>query len=317
MPQTGVQGARRPTGVFSERIEVMARTREFTRVLDPALVKTLTDKRVLLFQKRLLPDCRSGDVFPAIRPNAIEFYYKGCLLFRFDGKFSIHFKYAGVLAKKPNRNYVAETELSGRLIPSFYDGYDRIKENIRHFVKPESEGVSNLYKTASIFTNEKPIALLDIEIALANEIDERGRIDCVMLNRGNGKIRFFEVKRLDDARLRRNGEKPEVIAKMKQYADQIAGQKKRIEGAYTDYANRLREILGLPAIEGTLLQKSGVDDTPLALLVFDYHRESRVEELIKTLRNEGAAFPIFPIGNLSSLKTGRQFNNLWKKTTKA
>ena len=84
-------------------------------------------KQSELYRNYLLPDCKKGIVFPAIRDNRIDFYFKGGKLFSFDGQFKTHIKYASVLTHK--NDYVTEADLGeAEPITDFAAGYKRIKE---------------------------------------------------------------------------------------------------------------------------------------------------------------------------------------------
>src|SRR5208282_6268144 len=83
---------------------------EFKRSLnDDTLNKLKNDEP--LFKKCLLPDIRSGEVFPAIRKDYIDFYYAGRRLFGYDKDgFKTHIKYASVL--KTKNPYIRENEIA-------------------------------------------------------------------------------------------------------------------------------------------------------------------------------------------------------------
>ena len=49
-----------------------------------------------LFKKKLLPDIKKGEIFPAIRKGRLDFYHKGGKLFSYDSRFKTHIKFASV-----------------------------------------------------------------------------------------------------------------------------------------------------------------------------------------------------------------------------
>ena len=80
------------------------------RDLNSELIKRLKDNEV--FKNKLIPDIEKGNVFPAIRNNRIDFYFKGGKLFSFNkAGLSTHIKYA-TTPEDNVKNYVTEKEFS-------------------------------------------------------------------------------------------------------------------------------------------------------------------------------------------------------------
>ena len=180
----------------------------FERYLDEESIQALQD--TALFSKRLRNDCNSGDVFPAIRQNRVDFYYKGGRLFSWekgDSKgFSTHHKYASVIHGQKRDDCVTDAALENRelrLIGSFDEGYERIKENCSLYSGLESSGVAALYHGFSCAIKKlHDVSVLDIEIAFENE-GGFDRIDFVTIDRA-GKLRFFEAKHYSNRESLRN-----------------------------------------------------------------------------------------------------------------
>ena len=207
---------------------------QFIRELKEDIIKELLNSN--LFQERLKKDIISGEVFPAIRNNYIDFYYKGGRLFHFDGKFSTHIKYASVLTKDNSSDYVYDENLKSlKKITNFVEGYERIKENCWNYNPSlESLGVSELYKfsTASEQNKKSIIKLLDIEITFSNktqnDIEEfrnikqkkTDRIDILLFNTVSNELKFIEAKHYTNSEIRSNT-KPKVIGQINRYTKQI------------------------------------------------------------------------------------------------
>ena len=103
---------------------------EFSRYVGSDLIEGL--KKEPLWAK-LEPDCRSGDVFLAIREDYISFYHQGGGLFTFDKNgFKTHVKYAAVVDVENDDapgNYVFEDQLEKiPMIKSFVGGYEQMKK---------------------------------------------------------------------------------------------------------------------------------------------------------------------------------------------
>ncbi len=129
---------------------------KFERCFPSELQEAL--KSTELYEKCLLPDIKSGKVFPAFRKNKIDFYHKGGRLFEFDGnEFTTHVKYASVLHGY-GEYYIKENLLdygNVRLIRDFKEGYTRIKENCSLYSGLEASGVAMIY-TKSSFSKGPP-----------------------------------------------------------------------------------------------------------------------------------------------------------------
>jgi len=188
----------------------------FQRDFDDDSIKKLREEPLFKERGYLKDDCLNGNVFPAIRKNRIDFYYQGGKLFSWDntGSFKTHHKYASVLCYKngmpyvqssKDNGYVKQSELANlHLIPDFFRGYERIKENCALYSGLEDEGIALLYKKFScVKNNRSDVVILDIEIAFSNRYSDddiknckrrsRNIIDFVSIDK-SGTLRFFEAK---------------------------------------------------------------------------------------------------------------------------
>lgn len=119
------------------------------------------------FYQVLQPEIQNQLIFPGIRNNMIDFYYKGGRLFKYDNDgFHTHIKYAAVIERN-SRDYLTERELGNyQLATDFSKNYSRIKENCSIYSGVESNGVSEIYHRHSYVGRDKGIVILDIEVSL-------------------------------------------------------------------------------------------------------------------------------------------------------
>ncbi|MEK0337975.1 MAG: hypothetical protein QQN41_11135, partial [Nitrosopumilus sp.] len=165
-----------------------------------------------LFRSKLQTD---KDVFPAIRNNIVDFYYKGGKLFEYKAdKFRTHFKYA-ILQKQIKQFEISEkSNFTVPLSVDFEVDYRRIKNNCKTYSGIESAGVSDVYKKHSYRNITDEIVVLDIEIsfeALGN--NKQDRIDILLFNKKTKSLKFVEAKHFTNSELwSKKGGKPKVIA---------------------------------------------------------------------------------------------------------
>ena len=280
---------------------------QFTRELNEKLQEKLKNEE--LYKLKLYDDIKTGEVFPAVRGNTIDFYYKGGKLFGFDRKgFHTHIKYAAVL--KHNRDSVTENELENlQPIQNFAKGYDRIKENCALYSGVEAAGVSNIYHKFSYAKAQQQhdTVVLDIEVCFAKSADEknegksRDRIDLLLLNKKEGLLRFYEAKHYSNPEL---WGKEGVSNQISRYEKQICNKDQIIE-QYRRYITIVNSLFGveLPTAKLNI-------DPKVSLLVFGFDRDQlrgRVkDELVDSMKNTCR----YLIGNIKAIN----IDNLWKNT---
>jgi len=299
----------------------------FERQLDPGLIQQLQSEP--LFEK-LRDDIRNGEVFPAIRGNRIDFYHKGGLLFRFDGKFRTHFKYASVLDfEKADPDYINEKDLRGRNpICSFVDGYPRIKQNCQLYSSVESEGVSALYSrhsyASTVQMTSRNVVILDIEVSFERQVDRgrldgpakegkrtQDRIDLVLLNKVTRKLRFYEVKHFSNSEIwAQKGASPRVCKQLTRYDKQLQSKSEGILRAYGEY-NRITNTLFDLQHEGP----NGIcEQTALLIFGYDSYQKDKINEmLLEDGSLKGRDF--MRIGDLKTYaRSNADLSSLWKQT---
>jgi hypothetical protein len=212
-----------------------------------------------LYVNRIKKDIEKGEVFPAFRKDRVDFYYKGGKLFKYDGKFSTHIKFASVAVSEKTNPYITESELNSKiiLITDFSRGYDRIKENCSRYSGDEDIGISSIYRRFPATAKGKGIVVLDIEIAFntademqkdnqidtADEIKRNNRIDILLFNTKTKTLRFYEAKHYSNKEIWSTANtKPRVVAQIKRYEEQIKDENAIILNEYCNYISRINEV---------------------------------------------------------------------------
>jgi hypothetical protein len=207
-----------------------------------------------LFHDCLLPDIRNGKVFAALRGKQIHFYCHGRKLFGYSESGGFQTNVAFVVAlKTKKKGEVKEKELTNlRLVDNFVEGYEQIKKNTGLYKEVESAEVSRLCNQFSFAKLPKKvkgqIVVLDVELSLESfdEDKSQDRIDLVLYHLESSSIRFFEVKLLNDSRLRaKTGQTPEVIAQLNRYNNQVATRKSELLGNYNDYVKKMSMLFDI------------------------------------------------------------------------
>lgn len=255
-----------------------------------------------LFRNCLLPDIegknlkkRNGQgVFPAVRKNRMDFYYKGGKLFSYGrSKFTTHLKYASVIKKDGGSQYVTDANLQA--ISSFEEGYERIKENCSLYSGIEAQGLSRVYSNFSCARRKRSenVVVLDIEVSLnrgveAEEVEpgkaslgNSDRIDLLLFDTKSGMLRFFEAKDFSNGEIRAiPGNEPRIVKQMNRYEKQLITDNVRSEmlESYAVHVEIINELFGP---EEPLPVPQDIDPVP-RLLLFGFD----LEQLTGKLRRE-------------------------------
>ncbi len=301
---------------------------EFIRDLDDDLIEKLQHEQ--LFQEHLLGDIRSGEVFPAIRNNRVDFYYGGGKLFAYTTEgFVTHIKYAAVF--EGEKNYVKESDLPNlKHIDCFASRYDRIKENCARYAGREAQGVSSTFGAFGSFVRgEDPrIIPLDIEISFSAEkadadaepfeadssIRTTDRIDILFYDTEKRVLRFCEAKHFTNSELwAPAGKNPKVVGQLDRYKKQIQKQIQKkncpLFTVYATYVKLLNQLLC------TCLPAPEIDESILLfLLIFGFDAAKLNGKLKTQLLKDGSLKDhyYYAIGDI----TGIKLENMWKCTKK-
>lgn len=286
----------------------MPKKNKFIRNFKKNSIETL--KKEVIFKDYLKPDIDKGKVFPAIRNEYIDFYFNGGRIFKYEKDFETHIKYASVFKSKSD--YIIEDDLKEiGIIKNFAEGYENIKKNCSLYSGDEAKGVSEIYNEFSCAKKiNSDIVVIDIEIALSsnNEFTEdkkRNRIDLLLYNQKERKLRFIEAKTFSNSEIWSSKSNPKVLEQIQRYEEQLEKRENEIIEAYSNYVGIINELFDLN------IEKPDKLDKHAALLIFGFDRDQsqgRLTYLKKSLKST----KYYPIGNVKSIKV----ITLWEKTQK-
>jgi hypothetical protein len=281
----------------------------FQRNLSAEMIQKLSESE--LFQ--LLRNDRS--VFPALRNGYVDFYHCNGVLFRFDGKFMTHPKYASVLAYD-NKSAVCEDSLkTAKPVLNFLTGYDRMRELCGKYSGEEACGVSAICCKYN-YRNSNPgdIVVLDIEVAFRNVSKELAdaparndptidKIDMLLFNTKIGALRFYEAKHFSNPELSaQKGDQPPVVSQVRRYEAQIKNNRPEILKQYARYIGVINELLG----RTFEVPRSIDDNVPLLVFGFDADQKAgRLKALTSILT--GHEVKVYSKGDVKTL----DINALW------
>ena len=303
----------------------------FSRIKsDSVVVKNLLNEK--LWNEKLKNDCLEGNVFMALRNNYISFYHEGGKLFDYNNncEFKTHIKHAAVIDiddkknDKPSKKkkpvvYITEKELkTAKLIDNFYERYEAVKNNCKPHAMDEEIGLSRLYQKFSYSSKHNSnVVVLDIQVSFSYEeeiidkINKQDRIDILLLNKKDKKLRFIEAKLASNGDIVADkGRIPAVIDQIDRYRKQIEERKVEIEKAYKKYAETVNKIFEKELLPATNLEV----DKQVGLLVFDFSgdiKKGRLDEHVTgNSRYKNAKIPVYCIGKIKDIKA----DNLWIQT---
>lgn len=280
----------------------------FERKLSEDIIDKLRKEK--LYSDYLLPDIKKGEVFPAIRNEIITFYHKGSRLFSFDGNgFITNIKFASVfkLDGKRDETNIYEKDLSDiEKISNFIEGYARIKENCSRYSGVESIGVSEVCEKYSYVKANSKIAVLDVETSFESLTGRnQDRIDLLLLNKTEKKLRFYEAKHYSNSEIwSKAGSSPRVVKQISKYNKQVKKRETQIINAYNGYIKLVNTLFDLRL---GIIEKI---DPNVYLLIFGFDGDQlkgRFDNLIKEDKSLKGIY-VYPIGSVSSLSK----DNLWK-----
>ena len=302
----------------------MAFERRFTDLeklrAEPLLNQCLLPDIINRFNK--VPD-RYRDVFPAVRKNRIDFYYKGGKLFSYYGKdgFKTHHKYASVIKFDKKDPYVSDGRLQA--IDNFMEGYERIKENCSLYSGIEASGLARISGQYSCAKKNKidPVVVLDIEVSLKREEDDddpepkenerskSDRIDLLLFDTESCLLRFFEAKDFSNSETRATTNRnPKIVKQMKRYKNQFNSTtvRKELLSAYSAHVDIINQLFDL---NESLPTPQDIDPVP-RLLVFGFDEQQRKRKLkdeINRLEND-YSLSVYAIGEISNVNPNTLFN---------
>ena len=301
----------------------MEKLNEFKRFLHKQeIINQIKDDE--LFKEKLLDDIKTGEIFTAIRQNEIDFYHYNSLLFKYDGEFKTHPKYAFVPSDY-GKEYVNNGKKVGEVV-DFYEGYINIKERAKLYSSVESIGVHNICKKGNIVSNSNYI-VLDIEVAFEkeknsnlegtleqienlnnNNFKKQNRIDILLYGIKERELVFVEAKHFTNKEIWSN-EKPKVVDQVNRYNDIIKNKKTEILNSYSKYIENLNELFAgllpicLPKPE-KIYEKCG-----LVIFGFDQNqKDGRLEITKEKIEREGIG--LYIKGNEKDISIQTLYNKI-------
>ncbi len=177
-------------------------------------------------------DIAKGIVFPALRENEIHLYHEGGRAFRIRP-----------LSVKTHRQYKfgcgkGEVSLPVLTPERYADIKKRCKEHNCERLSTTGERqegwiVARLFRRFSYWSRyaerEQP-KLIDVEVRFRGK-DKPEKIDLLFLE-DDGRLRFVEVKRQYDPRIRSSGSDPEVVCQIRGYQDVLKDGRNHITHVY-------------------------------------------------------------------------------------
>lgn len=199
------------------------------------------------FQSCLLPDIRTGDVFPAIRNQKIDFYHLGqklCSYYPNHG-FCSNIAYLSAFQNRPSGEVFEQDYGALQLCSSFERAYSQMKDNIRLYKQPESSETFELCRSFSIFLEAREqdgYSIIDCEIQ--RRINGKDiRPDLLLYKKSDNALRFIEVKAYRSRDLRAvNGQLP-VMRQLESYNESIANSCDSLRSDYIQYMELLGEMI--------------------------------------------------------------------------
>ncbi len=209
----------------------------FIRSFDNEQVEKLTSKRYENLFNKLKTDIFCGNpnkaVFPAIRKNEIDFYYKGGCLYKFS---------CGIFMRNnAYKNYSDNTDSLDE-----YEMAKKQNEN-KHTNVTGSAKERNLLNELYYHTFDPncniDTVVLDIEVNLNGNIGAGKKCDLVLFNTVTLEIMFVEGKVFFDHRVNvKCGCTPKVVQQVNLYSDAILEQEETILNQYCEYVRIIDDL---------------------------------------------------------------------------
>lgn len=222
----------------------------FRRCFDVSKINNLSGESLELYRK-LVCDIKSGDVFPAVRDDRLDFYHGGGVLFSFSGnsfKRNPNYDFYGNATETKKGNRTVAEKTYGK---SFINNYEFFKEcNRIRFSSNENEDserkfLDNFYCDTYKGSSFPNLCVLDIEVRI-NEDGNKKKCDMVLLKSeaDKSKIMFVEAKLYDNNEVKcAEGRIPEVVTQVEGYTEQLAKHKKTIEQQYINHLDIMSRLI--------------------------------------------------------------------------
>lgn len=222
-------------------------------------------KEIKMWEK-LLPDIKSGKIFPAIRNEKLFFYYNGGIIFIFEGtsfKYNTeYFKYVdgdktSLFQVREGTYTLDNIEKEIGITGFFLDNYSLLKNGIEKKFQctnskkdnndKEREYLKGLYSmTYGVGQYRQPkVIVLDIEIRF-NGNDQK-KCDMILYNMEINELMLVEAKLSSNPELKSRTEKVKVFQQMDNYNSWIEKPKDREEFVrqYKNYITIVSDYLNI------------------------------------------------------------------------
>jgi hypothetical protein len=219
--------------------------------------------------KLLERDIKSGEVFPALRVNRIDFYYKGGRIFWYkSGKFYYNTNYL----KYMSEDYTSldtKSYLTGRTV-ELKTFYEDLKKGIeKKFSSKNAEAMERKFLTTlykkSFGSEDARTVVLDIEVRFNNGNGKK--CDLLLYNNKLQKLMLVEAKVIGDSRLKSKDGTPEVVSQVNEYSSWFI-EVDTFKEQYSNYIKFINKEFD------TKLNKEIKDICKTAkLVVFEYKKE--------------------------------------------
>lgn len=211
----------------------------FIRRLGDNQLHKLTDGCNAELFSMLKSDILCGDpdraVFPAIRKDEIDFYYKGGCLYRYShGTFKRDKNYTeyGTNADGLSQYERAKTETENKYTRT--DG-----------APAERNLLNDLYCHTFYLQRKTAVVVLDIEVNLNGNVNAGKKCDLVLYNTDTAELMFVEGKVFHDRRVNvQIGHIPEVIKQVNLYTAALAEQRQAIIEQYNNHVRIVNALFG-------------------------------------------------------------------------
>jgi len=219
---------------------------------------------------------KDEQILMAFREKAIDFYYGGSRLFKYDKNgFSSHKKFC--YNADINNDYINLSKINEiKPITDISKNYKLIKERAKLYAGIEGEGVARLYKY-NFLKDDSDVIVLDVEIAFYED-EEKNRIDLLLFNKKTKELKFVEAKHYSNNEIwAKEGNKPEVVKQIKNYEKTINSNVDKIKEEYKKYIEIINEMFNksLPAPEKVYPK------VLLYMFGFDNEQKNKIKKLLK------------------------------------
>jgi len=302
----------KPGKLFEEDKGLSKKERVFERKFDIFDKEKFEGERIY---KLLKEDIESGEVFPALRVNRIDFYYEGgCILnYKSNGFFYNHdyLKYMGENYTSLNQgNYLIDNKIG---LKEFYEDLKK-GVSLRHTLKSNKSTERQILSQLDESTfkdKSKESIVLDVEIRFNKPNGKK--CDLLLYNNKQQKLMLVEAKMEYNPEIKSKAipPTPKVIDQVKEYSSWLT-DRDTIKKQYSNYIEFINYVFG------TNLNK-GIKDICKKAKLIVFEKEKELDEKYKPILREelGSNNVLFTgINNVlitRSSETGIDIDKIWNE----